>query len=465
MSSIMSGMRKRILRVGLYGRVSTEEQALRGFSIEAQVDALKEYAEKNNMKIVDIYLDEGISGAKPPLKRPALKRLLEDVEAGKIDMILFTKLDRWFRSVKEYFKVQDVLDNNKVEWKAIQENYDTTTANGQMAITIFLAVAQNERDKTAERIKVVLDHKRKNKEACFGGRAVPFGYMKEPDSDGVMRLVKNPETQQATQEFWDILIESNNLNKAIRHMDVEYGIHKDWKSWKRMTQSDFYCGIHRGVQDFCPAYVTPENFLKFQERDTIKLTPSGVSYYFRSMMRCPECGNKLCGDVDRRYGRINKSYRCAFRGRGCSNHKSMPEKKTEKFLLEHLEQFINITIREVEVEANDPKNKSDAEKRLKKLKEQLRRLNVMYMAGNKSDEEYFKEDAEIKLAISKAEKELEISRPRKVDHLVELLETDFRSAYAILNEEEKQEFWQDLIKEIRLDKTDVKRISEVIFFT
>ena len=124
MSSIMSKTRKRILRVGLYGRVSTEEQALRGFSIEAQVDALKEYAKKNNMKIVDIYLDEGISGAKPPLKRPALNRLLEDVKAGKIDMILFTKLDRWFRSVKEYFKVQEILEDNKVEWKTILEDYD-----------------------------------------------------------------------------------------------------------------------------------------------------------------------------------------------------------------------------------------------------------------------------------------------------------------------------------------------------
>ena len=112
--SITNRIRKRILRVAIYGRVSTEEQALRGFSIEAQLDALKEYAKDKGMKIVDIYLDEGISGAKPPLKRPALKRLLEDVESGKIDMILFTKLDRWFRSVKEYFKVQDVLDNNNV---------------------------------------------------------------------------------------------------------------------------------------------------------------------------------------------------------------------------------------------------------------------------------------------------------------------------------------------------------------
>lgn len=452
----------RIRRVGLYGRVSTEEQALRGFSIDAQVTALKEYCKKNNMKIVDVYLDEGISGAKPPLKRPALKRLLDDVESGKIDMILFTKLDRWFRSVKEYFKVQDVLDNNKVEWKAIQENYDTTTANGQMAITIFLAVAQNERDKTAERIKVVLEHKRKNKEACFGGRATPFGYMKEKDKDGISRLVKDPETQQAVQEFWDILVKSNNLNKAIRHMLEEYGIRKDWKSWKRMTQSDFYCGIHRGVQDFCPAYVTPEEFLKFQERDTIKMTPSGVPYYFRGLMRCQECGNKLCGDCDRRYGRINKAYRCAFRGRGCSNHKSVTEIKTEKQLLEHLGQFLKNAIAEAEVEANDPKNKSDAERRIKNLKEQLRRLNVMYMAGNKSDEEYFKEDAEIKLAISKAEKELEIAKPKKVDHLKDLLETDYKTMYAGLEPEEKQEFWQDLIKEIKLDE---KRVVDVVFYT
>jgi DNA invertase Pin-like site-specific DNA recombinase len=446
----------------LYGRVSTEEQALRGFSIEAQVDALKEYAKKNNMKIVDIYLDEGISGAKPPLKRPALNRLLEDVKAGKIDMILFTKLDRWFRSVKEYFKVQEILEDNKVEWKTILEDYDTSSANGQMAITIFLAVAQNERDRTAERIKVVLDHKRKNKEACFGGQAIPFGYAKEQDANGIMRLVKDPETQQACQEFWDILIKSNNLNKAIRHMAHEYGITKDWKSWSRMTQSDFYCGIHRGVQDYCPAYVTPEEFLKFQERETIKGTPTGIPYFFRGMMRCPQCGHKLCGNSDRRYGRVNKSYRCAIRGRGCTNHGAVSELKIEKQLIERLDEFMQDTIAEVKIEANNPKNKTDAERRIKNLKEQLRRLNVMYMAGNKSDEEYFKEDAEIKLAISKAEKELEISRPRNVEHLKDMLESDYQTLYKTFTPEEKQEFWQDLIKEIKLEG---KAISKVLFFT
>lgn len=452
----------RIRRVALYVRVSTEEQALKGFSIEAQIDALKKYCEEQGLKIVDIYADEGISGAKPPLKRPALKRVLDDVEAGKVDMVLFTKLDRWFRSVKEYFKVQEVLDNNKVEWKAVQENYDTTTANGQMAITIFLAVAQNERDRTAERIKAVLDHKRKNKEACFGGRATPFGYKKEKDENGIPRLVKDPDTQQSVQEFWDILIKSNNLNKAIRHMVDEYGIRKDWKSWKRMTQSDFYCGIHRGIQDYCPAYVTPENFLKFQERDLVKGTPTGIPYYFRGLMRCPECGHKLCGDCDRRNNRVNKSYRCAYRGRGCSNHKAVTELKTEKQLLERLDEFIRNVIAEVEIEANEPKNKSDAERRIKNLKEQLRRLNIVYMSGNKTDEEYFKEDAEIKVLIANAEKELEITRPRRVDHLIELLGTDYKTMYSVLKPEGKQEFWQDLIKEIKLDG---KVVKEVVFYT
>lgn len=453
----------RILRAALYPRVSTEEQKLKGYSIAAQIDNLKEYCKDNDMKIVDIYVDEGVSGAKPALKRPAMARLLEDVEAGKIDIILFTKLDRWFRNVKEYFKVQEILDKNKVEWKTIHESYDTTTANGQMAITIFLAVAQNERDRTAERIKVVFEHKLKNKEVCFGGRAVPLGYIKKPDENGKMRLVKDPKTEQCVQEFWDILLKSNNLNKAIRHMVNEYGIHKDWKSWKRMTQSDFYCGIHRGVQDYCPPYVTPEDFLKFQERDTVRKTPSGIAYYFRGMMCCPECGHKLCGDVDRRYGRINKRYRCAQRGYGCTNHKAVTEIKIERQLLERLNEFMQNTVVDAEIEQTQPANdRSKSDKKIKALKERLRRLNVMYMAGNKTDDEYFKEDAEIKLALSKAEKELEISKPKDVNRLKELLESDFLSTYETLIEEEKQDFWQRLIKEIKLEGNEV---VEVVFFT
>lgn len=447
-----------VLRAGLYERVSTDEQQKYGYSIKTQIDALEEHCEKNKMKIVDHYTDDGVSGGKAAFRRPQMSRLLEDVKAGKIDMILFTRLDRWFRNVKEYFKVQEILDEHGVEWRAIWEDYDTTTANGRMAITIFLAIAQNEREKGAERISVVLANKRKNKEACFGGNAIPFGYMKQKDEDGVMRLVKDPETQQACQEFWDILIKSNNLNKAIRHMSNVYGYEKNWKSWKRMTQSDFYCGVHRGVIDYCDPYVSPEEFLKFQERETIKNTPSGSVYFFRGMMRCPDCGNKLCGETNKKPYGIYKSYRCPHRGRQCGNHGIVAEKKIEKQLLSKLEGFLKDEIASVELEQTKPKPKP--KNNVKALKEKQRRLTVAYMAGNIPDEQYLKEDAELKALIAKAEATAPPA-PRDVAPLKELLETDFRSVYEILNDEEKQRFWQQLIKEIKLEN---KQVVDVIFF-
>ena len=448
----------RILRVGLYERVSTMEQSIKGYSIETRKSNLEEYAKKNNMKIVGHYTDEGISGAKPPLKRPDLKRLLDDVEAGKLDMILFTKLDRWFRSVKEYFKVQDILDTYGVQWKAIHENYDTTTANGQMAITIFLAVAQNERDRTAERIKVVLEHKRKNKEACFGGNAIPLGYMKEEDENGVMRLVKDPETKQAVQEFWDIMLEYNNLNKAIRHMVNVYGIHKDWKSWMRMTRSDFYCGVHRGIQDFCEPYVSPEDFLKLIEKRPQKATPTGRIYMFRGLIRCPECGQKLCGDADTRRSKVYKMYRCAYRARGCGNSSSYSEIKLEKNMLKDLDKHLRNAIAKAEIDLSKPKPKSAIN--IQALKEKQRRLTVAYMAGNITDEAYLQEDNELKALIAKAEQTAP-PEPKDITPLKELLSTDFKSLYEGFTDEDKQAFWTRLIKEIKLDG---RNISEVVFF-
>lgn len=447
----------KVLRVGLYERVSTEEQALRGYSIDAQKDNLEEYANKNNMKVVDHYTDEGISGAKPPLKRPALQRLIEDVEAGKIDMILFTKLDRWFRSVKEYFKVQEILEKHGVEWKAIDENFDTTTANGQMAITMFLAIAQNERDRTAERIKTVLNHKIKNREACFSKQSIPWGYIKEPDENGIMRLVKDPETKDIVQEFWNILLESNNLHKAIRHMFNEYGIERDWQSWKRMTCSDFYCGIHKGVQDFCPPYVTPEAFLKYNEGRPIKATPSGRVYILKGLMRCPLCGAKLSGDAAKKPYGVYKTYRCKNRCKTCEYNTSLSEKKMEKQLLSRLGEFADKAIKaEVKRLKKRPKPKADTSK----LKEKLRKLNIMYMVGNKTDEEYIAETKALKALILKAEEE----KPEEgvnVDQLKELLESDFKTTYITLTEEEKQVFWTRLIKEIKLDGRTVK---DIIFF-
>lgn len=453
-----------VLRAGLYERVSTEEQAKYGYSIKTQVDSLNEYCEKNKLKIVDHYCEEGVSGGKPSFKRPQMARLLEDVKAGKIDIILFTKLDRWFRNVKEYFKVQEILDEHKVEWKAIHEDYDTTSANGRMAITIFLAIAQNEREKTAERIKVVFENKRKNKEATFGKHYTPFGYKKEKDENGIPRLIKDPELKDAIHEFWDMAIKYENVSKAAKYVNQKYGLTRSKKLWFDVIYKEIYTGTHRGVENFCEPYVSKENWLKLNNRPIIKKSQGGRIYLFAGLIKCPSCGLTLKSTYssNKRKDGSQKdylAYRCNKKElRQCDFRHNISENQVEKWLLARLDFLIKGEITKVNLERSKPKPKPKVN--IPKLKEQLRRLEVVYMAGNKTDIEYLSETNEIKELIAKAEKEtLEQEDNRDLTLLQKLLETDFKSIYATLNKEDKRRFWRSIIKEIHVDGNTIKSVD------
>lgn len=446
-----------ILRAGLYERVSTDEQALKGYSIETQRDILETYCTENKIKIVGHYTDEGISGAKPPLKRPALNQLLEDVKAGKIDIILFTKLDRWFRSVQEYYKVQEVLDNNNVVWRTILEDYNTATADGRLKVNIMLSVAANERERTSERIKVVFEHKLKNKEVYFS--AIPWGYKKQKDENGVQRLVKDEETQDLVQEFWDLMVKHNNLNKVGTHMNRVHNLQRSMKWWRDIKFSEFYSGYCRGVEDFCEPYVGREDWLKITEKKNVKKTQNNRVYLFTGLFKCPSCGKILCStSTINQYGVMYKHYRC----KGgiehlCDYNLLVSEKRAEQYLLDNLEKLIKLEIESVSVEKATPVKKRKTD--VAALKEKLRKLNVIYMAGNKSDSEYLQESAEIKALIAKSESE-DSPVERDLEPLKKLLETDFRGLYDVMTEENKRRFWRGIIKEIHVEGRDIK---EVIF--
>ncbi len=116
-----------IQRAALYIRVSTEEQAMHGLSLTAQRETLLKYAEENGLRIVGTYADEGITARKKYKNRLEFMRMLRDVQSDKIDLILFIKLDRWFRNIADYYEVQKILDDHKVRWIAT-ESIDTTTS-------------------------------------------------------------------------------------------------------------------------------------------------------------------------------------------------------------------------------------------------------------------------------------------------------------------------------------------------
>ena len=452
-------LNNKVMRVALYERVSTDEQVFRGYSIEAQIEDLERFCKEKNYKIVDHYTDAGISGGKEAKKRPGMSRLLEDVQAGKIDMILFTKLDRWFRNIKEYFKVQEILEQNRVEWKTIQEDYDTTTANGRMAITFFLGMAQNEREKGSERVKAVFKHKIRNKEVCFGGANSPYGYKKERDKDGYLRLVIDPETEEIAKEFWRIIKEDHSIMSAGRTVNLAFGLNRAYKEWLRMYMNELYRGEYKGVKDFCPAYITPEEWAECDSKRSIKRPQKQRVYLFTGMMRCPGCGAIMNGTHKSSNGKEYYSYRCRNKQIGkCSNGKSVSEKVAEEWLLENmntkLEQFILKS--EVEEATPAPKKKPNE---VRKISERIRRLNVVYMAGGKSDNEYKEEMADLNRLLAEAEKEDIKTAPRDLNKLREVLTTDFDNIYSPLTKEEKRQLWRSIIDTLEVEGNRVVGIN------
>ena len=125
-----------IEEVAAYVRVSSQEQKLHGLSIDAQKQKLIEYAEKHNLKIVEWYMDEGVSATRPIAKRPELQRMVYDAQRGRFKRIIFIKLDRFFRSVAEYHACMKLIE--PVIWTATEEKYDLSNANGRAFVNMKL---------------------------------------------------------------------------------------------------------------------------------------------------------------------------------------------------------------------------------------------------------------------------------------------------------------------------------------
>ena len=134
-------MNDKILRCAIYIRVSTSEQAMHGKSLQAQQEYLEKYAADHGMSVIGIYADKGQTARKELKKRKAIHDLLRDVQRDKLDIILFWKMDRWFRNVSDFYKVQDILDAHNVRWIAVAEpQMNMETRDGRLNLNIMLSI-------------------------------------------------------------------------------------------------------------------------------------------------------------------------------------------------------------------------------------------------------------------------------------------------------------------------------------
>ena len=167
----------RKLRCAIYTRKSSEEGLEQEFnSLDAQRDACRAYIASQRsegwLELAEHYDDGGISGA--TLERPALKRLLADIEEDRVDVVVVYKIDRLSRALMDFAKLVEVFDRNNVTFVSVTQSFNTTTSMGRLTLNILLSFAQFEREVIGERIRDKFAASRKR--GMWMGGVVPLGY-------------------------------------------------------------------------------------------------------------------------------------------------------------------------------------------------------------------------------------------------------------------------------------------------
>ncbi len=446
------------LRAALYIRVSTEEQALRGYSLEAQHEALTSYAKAHHMLIVDYYRDEGKSARKPYRTRPECMRMLSDVQAGKIDLILFIKLDRWFRNVGDYYEVQKILDAHGVHWQATQEDYETVTSSGQFKVNIMLSVAQNEADRTGERISAVLDSKIRHGTVPCG--KIPFGYR----INEAKRLEVVPEHAAIILDAFEYYRSTVSVRATAAYIRKTYGQNWDNVRCRRNLCQTLYIGHYesngRVNPDFCPPIVPRNLFDDVQKllSNNTKANPTGRVFLFTSLLICAECGHRLAG--------IRNGQYCYYRCRTYTERKTCPHKKqikeeaVEAWLFSFLGDELEKQRLEWEIKETKRKQAAASIDRAA-IRRKLTRLKELYVAEMIDLDEY-RRDYELYTVQLDERPAVPAREERPNFEAVEaILANGFRSIYDSFEPEEKRTLWRSVIKEIHVDKD--RQITRIVF--
>lgn len=448
----------KIERCAIYIRVSTAEQQMHGKSLQAQKEFLTNYAIEHGMRIVDVYADEGKTARKELKKRKEIHRLIGDVKNSEIDVILFWKMDRWFRNVSDFYKVQDILDAHHVRWIAVAEpNMSMETRDGRLNLNIMLSIGQNEVDTTSERIKFTADNMVKNGRLIFGESNMPLGY-KVGIVNGEKRMIKNPEEEDMVNTIFSYYFKYRKKKKTVIYIQENYDPSFSYSRLRTVLHSEFYKGTYRGIP-YCPAYLDEDQWELLQEiKDKpIKSERSNRIYYFSGRIRCPVCGTLMAGTgctmfSNRKTGakKTYSYYRCnkALCDHLCSFRKRISQNQVENYLLNNLESEYERNMIDYSVAEKASHHKAKERSRESYMNE-LERLNLLFQKERISWEYYDSEYKKIQDKINSL-KSPQKQKKKNLDYIKKLLDSSFKEMYEKLSAENKQSFWQNIIREIHL---------------
>lgn len=310
-------------KIALYSRVSTSEQSEHGYSIHEQEQVLIKEVVKNYPGYdYEIYTDSGISG-KNIEGRPAMKRLLDDVKANKIEMVLSWKLNRISRSMRDVFNIIHDFKEHGVGYKSISENIDTSEYSGEILVTMFGLIGSIERQTLISNVKMSMNAKARKGEAITG-RVLGFRLSLNPLTQK-NDLVIDENEANIVREIFDLYLNHNKGLKAITTILNQKGYrtinHKPFSvfSVKYILNNPVYKGFVRfnnyqnwstkrrsgksGENDVIlvkgkhEAIISEEMFDQVHEKLVSKSfkpgRPIGGDFYLRGLIKCPECGNNM----------------------------------------------------------------------------------------------------------------------------------------------------------------------------
>jgi site-specific DNA recombinase len=439
------------MTIGIYIRVSTEEQAREGYSIPAQKERLTAYCTALGWEDYKFYIDEGVSAK--DTNRPKLQLLLDHVKAGSISTILVYRLDRFTRRVKDLHKMLELLEKHQCAFKSATEPYDTSTAMGKLFITIVAALAEWETDNLSERVRMALEEK------VTGGERVgniPYGFDLSDDE----KLVKNKKQAPVVLDMIDKFKSGMSANALADYLNKT----NNDRVWHpngvlRILKNPAIYGSTRWndkvIENTHEGLITKQEFLKLQQmlndRSLHHNREVELIYLFQGVLICQNCGHVL---TPNRYVRKKKDgsenngvcYKCQW----CYKEgRKMITIGEYRFLDSLYEYMKNVEIKNIEpVEVKD--EQAILLDQLKQIEKKREKYQKGWAADLISDEEFEKlmletkniyDDLKKKLAQYKAPVQIDTEALKKIVFM-------FNENFRLLTQEEKRSFVSQFMRKI-----------------
>lgn len=448
----MNGVMDKQIRVAIYSRVSTKEQAEEGYSIDEQERLLIEYCDKNNFVVFKCYADKGISG-KNITARPGLKALLKEAEEGCFDLVISWKINRLSRKLKDALTIIELFERNNVTYRSYTEPFDNTTPAGKMQFQMMALIGEFERETIAQNVKMGMKARAREGRWCGGTPVLGYEIVKADDEKERKRpstkMVINEEEARIVRLIFIMHCDGKGYKAIVNELNhrgyrtkkgnyfnisgvreillnpiyagkIRFNVRQDWSSKRRKGMNPnpiIVDGLHEPIIDE-ETWERSTLIMKTKRNKSVRIHKG--FYPLTGLLKCPQCGAGMVisGAPDGNGGRITY-YSCGnWRNKGSAvcHCNSIRHEKANAIVFERLSELLSDnkmvkeivdTINKSRKEQAEPLRKEliQTEKELSMLAERKKRLFELYEDGHIAREEFLEQKDILNIQIQRLEED------------------------------------------------------------